>query len=148
MQHLKTTKIKQAIKLITIILTLTLLSVAGCKKDDLEPAEALIGKWKWVKTVAFWTQNETTPKTEGHKEKWNFKTDGTVDIYWNSKLLHTYPYELRWKNFNPTNPNSDSTQMLIINNGSESFFYADNDSLVISYAYVDGETQYFKRKKI
>ena len=136
-----------------LLVGLVLLTL-GCAKDptittdpNITPSNSIIGEWEWIKTVSAWTQQETTPLTEGYTVTMKFKTNDTVDYFKNGSLTNTYPYELKYRINDPINPNSDSTLVLVINNMGQSFFSIDNDTLIISQAYIDGPTDYYERKK-
>ncbi len=137
-----------------LLLAGLILLTLGCAKDpaittnlDTTASNSIIGEWEWIKTVDAWTQQEKTPGTEGYTATMKFKTNDTVDYFKNGSLSNTYPYEFRYRINDQLNPNSNSTLVLVINNEGESFFSIDNDTLIISQAYIDGPTDYYERKK-
>lgn len=136
---------------------LILLSL-GCKKDPIIIAESdststdstsnnsIIGEWEWIKTIHSWSQPNTNPSTEGYSLTLKFKTNNTVENYKNDSLTDTYAYELKyWKNV-PVNPNSDSTLVLVINNGTATSFSIENDTLILDQSYIDGPKKYYAWK--
>jgi hypothetical protein len=83
--------------------------------------------------------------TEGYTMMVSFKTNDSVDYLTNGNLIKSYPYELKYRINDNLNPNSDSTLVLVIDNGTETFFSINNDTLITSEAYVDGPTIYYKK---
>jgi hypothetical protein len=74
-----------------LLLGFVLLTI-GCSKDtaiitdpDLTSSSLINGEWEWIKTVDSWTQNVTTPSTEGYNLIIKFKKNATVENYKNKK---------------------------------------------------------------
>jgi hypothetical protein len=121
-----------------------------CSKEsndaDIKRGKELLGSWEWLKTIeGGFSQDVTSPATEGYTMMVRFKTNDSVDYLTNGNLTKSYPYELKYRIKNHLNPNSDSTLVLVIDNGTEAFFSIDSDTLITSEAYVDGPTTYYKR---
>jgi hypothetical protein len=134
--------------MINLFVALFLLTICCSKESqssEREEFNAIIGNWEWIKSVNAWTQNVTSPETEGYTMMVRFKTNDSVDYLTNGNLTKSYPYELKYRIKDNRNPNSDSTLVLVIANGTETFFSIDSDTLITSEAYVDGPTTYYKR---
>ena len=139
--------IKNTILLLVLVISFTLFS--RCKKDPtiITSNNSIIGTWIWVKSIEPRTGFITTPASEGFNETRIFMVNDTVEIYIDDNIKYKYHYEFKyWNLIDPTVPNTDSTLMLIINE-VRSFYSIDNDTLIISYAYVDGHTNYYKRQQ-
>ncbi len=122
----------------------------GCSPSYESPdlSSQIVGEWDWIKTEAGgWSNQIQTPASEGHTEVIEFKNTGYIDTFTDSRLISTQPYKLVYRLNDPINPQSDSTLVLVIDEGTPGFFSISNDTLVISYLYVDGHTSFYKRKK-
>lgn len=130
------------------ILYLTIACTNEKSEDDsLDEANKLLqGEWQWIKTESPRTRSEFTPQSEGYQESIVFKTKDTVEYYRDEVLSYKYPYKLKYRIDNSMDANSDSTLVLVINNGTESYFSTENDSLVINQSYVDGPVTYYQKK--
>jgi len=136
------------VKIINIIrlLVISLFAFTSCEKNHDQPNNQIIGTWEWIKSIEPRSGYIITPDTEGFNETRIFMANDTVEIYIDGKIKYKYHYEFKfWNLVDPTVSNTDSTLMLIIN-GSRSFYSIDNDTLIIDYAYVDGHTNYYKRQ--
>ncbi|WP_321278875.1 hypothetical protein [Marinifilum fragile] len=111
-----------------------------------EAYKSLQGEWQWIKTNSPRTRSEFTPASEGYQEKIVFKTNDTVEYYRDEVLSHKYPYQLKYRIDNSLDANSDSTLVLVINKGTESYFSTENDTLIINQSYVDGPVTYYRKR--
>jgi len=129
------------------LLVILLFAFTNCEKNHDQSNNQIIGTWEWIKSIEPRSGFITTPATEGFNETRIFMVNGTVEIYIDDNIKYKYHYEFKyWNLIDPTVPNTDSTLMLIINE-VRSFYSIDNDTLIISYAYVDGHTNYYKRQQ-
>jgi len=130
------------------ILYLTIACTDEKPEDDSlgEAYKSLQGEWQWIKTESPRTRSEFTPESEGYQESIVFKTNDTVEYYRDEELSYKYPYKLKYRIDNSMDANSDSTLVLVINNGTESYFSTENDSLIINQSYVDGPVTYYQKK--
>ena len=57
-----------------------LLSISGCKEDDINPVKDVVGHWKWLSTYKVYILSDTnplTPQNTGIEEILIFKKDGS-----------------------------------------------------------------------
>jgi hypothetical protein len=144
--------INQIFKGIGMHLTLLAVCLAfGCSKEELNentPAtNPLIGNWEWYLTIEPYPLKIITPLTEGYVANIKFNIKDTVEYYKNEILINKFPFKLKYRINDHLNPDSDSTLVLVINNGTETFFSTLNDTLILDQTYVDGPRDYYSKKK-
>jgi len=144
-ENLGLTNLRVMIKLLAGIFLLTVCCSKEPQSSKQEEINPIIGNWEWIKSISAWNQDVTSPVTEGYTMMVSFKTNNSVDFLTNGNLIKSYPYELKYRINDNLNPNSDSTLVLVIDNGTETFFSINNDTLITSEAYVDGPTIYYKK---
>ena len=114
--------------------------------DDLR-VQAL-GWWEWVSTTGGWGGPVTTPATEGYTLDFEFRSDGTYDLYRNGILHLAGPWQV-------------DTQIDILTgdfrgcwttvfSGSFQIFqgrlYFESDMMVWDHSSADAETVRFQRR--
>jgi hypothetical protein len=125
-----------------------ILFLIGCdKEDNTNPIDnhPITGYWQWYLTIEPWPYEEITPATAGYDAALQFETDGTVKRFRNDTLIGTYPYIFKYRINNHLDPNSDSTLVIVINHGTETFFSIEHDTLILDQTYVDGPRDYYRR---
>lgn len=121
--------------LFAALLTLTL----GCQKDTQTPPDLLTGRWEWIRTIRPYTGQESNPQTTGFSQSLVFSENSKMQEYKNGVVVNTSKYSVV---LDPTNPkNHELTNNTILN----SHFYIENDTLIFSEAYVDGDVNYYVR---
>ena len=130
------------------LLLLIIIISSGCdKEDNANPIDAhpIIGYWQWYLTIEPWPYEEITPQSAGYSAALKFEADGSVQRFRNDTLTGTYPYLFKYRINNHLDPNSDSTLVIVINHGTETFFSIENDTLILDQTYVDGPRDYYYR---
>lgn len=133
---------------IVTLLAIAILISPGCdKEDNPNPIDnhPIIGYWQWYLTIEPWPYEEITPETAGYEAALKFETEGVVKRFRNDTLIGTYPYLFKYRINNHLDPNSDSTLVIVINHGTETFFSIENDTLILDQTYVDGPRDYYHR---
>ena len=123
-----------------------------CSKEsndaDIKSGKELLGSWEWLKTIeGGFSQEVSSPATEGYSSTIQFLLNDSVKYYTNSTFTISYHYKLVYFKFDFLNPASDSTLVLQIDNGSKTFFRINQDTLILSQAYIDGPTIYYLKEK-
>lgn len=116
-------------------------SLVGCQKDNETISELIIGKWDWVKSVSPWTGQVSNPQTMMFSITLEFTSDGIMKEYKNDTLSNSTNYCIE---INPTEPTNN---LLIYYSDIRSYFYIDNDTLIINASYVDGPVSSYIRVK-
>lgn len=131
----------------TVIFLLLNIICLSCSKDENpEINNSIVGKWFWLETCNAWTEIKYTPGSEGYTRALIFRNDNIVESYKNEELLSAESYITKEVVYEPGNPDSEITLILIMNE-SESYFSVDNDTLILSQAHLDGPVSIYERKE-
>ncbi len=118
------------------VLLLLSLIFFSCDKHDIVNApldgESILGKWDWVKSETQWLNYTlSTPGSTGYTHQLLFVNDKQIKIFYADTLSNLCDYII-----------SDNSISIC----DESFTYnKKGDTLILSQAYVDGPTIYYKR---
>lgn len=133
--------------LCSLIICMTCLAILSCQKDESPDNNSIIGSWQWFKTIDSWPYKVRTPFTEGYTAILKFDEDDHAQYFRNDSIKWTYLYKLKYMKNDPLNPDSDSTLVLIIDNGTPTFFSIQHDTLMTDQSYVDGPRKFYERIK-
>lgn len=127
--------------LLTALAILTTYTIVMACDEDKMLRKSLIGKWELVKTDCCGRTSKTIPAKPGEKEM-HFKRDGSLIIKHEGKTYNSYFNLLRNKEFDE--------RIVLLQIGRETtpaMFNFDNDTLVISWGFMDLQTEYYVKKK-
>ncbi len=130
-----------------LLLVIFFVVTVGCEKEDNAGNNSIIGHWEWFLTIEPFPYTVKTPLTEGYEAAIKFESTDSVKYFKNATLTGMYPYKLKYRINNHLDPNSDSTLVLVVNNGTETFFSILNDTLILDQTYVDGPRKHYIRKQ-
>ncbi|MEP6796466.1 MAG: hypothetical protein ABJB16_19210 [Saprospiraceae bacterium] len=130
-----------------LLICLTFLTILSCHKDEDMDNNSIIGRWQWFKTIDSWPYKVRTPFTEGYTAILKFDEEDHAQYFRNDSIQWTYPYKLKYRINDILNPGSDSTLVLVIDNGTPTFFSIEHDTLMTDQSYVDGPRKYYERIK-
>ena len=133
--------------LIMIVISVLMISVFGCQKEDVVKTNTgigLVGKWEWVSTTGGIAGVHQTPHTLGYTYWIGFTNDSLYQVYDKNNVITSSNH------FTVFNDISIFTthihQMLKSDNSIRSSFDVRNDSLFMYQEVMDGFDMVFIRK--
>ncbi|BAU52804.1 hypothetical protein [Mucilaginibacter gotjawali] len=88
---------------VSMVLALIILTAVSCKKSTQLPSNALIGKWRWVRSVGGIGGFTYTPQSTGNNFRDEFYADSTYKRFENDSLLIQGSYSIiKGYNYTPT----------------------------------------------
>jgi len=134
--------------LIMIVISVLMISVFGCQKEDIvktNTGTGLVGKWEWVSSIGGIMGAHLTPQRLGYTYWIGFTTDSLYQVYDKNNHLTS---SNRFTVFNAVSIfTTHLHQMLKTNNNSiRSSFEVRNDSLFMYEEVDDGFNDVFIRK--
>lgn len=113
-----------------------IITLFNCQKKDTN--DLIIGKWKWIKTIIPYGNQETNPQSTGISRSLEFLPNEILKEYRNDTLVNTSSFVIE---------TSSSGQLLLKSSIITSRFSIQKDSLIFNEAYVDGPIIWYAKIK-
>lgn len=126
----------------TFPLLMVVAALAGCKDDDLTPAQQLQHRWTWQRStggIGGWTH---TPSSTGQQQAIEFDRRGTVRFYTNGQLTRTDSYVLQTGS---SIRSSQPVELIVYGNGGRQSYQLSGTQLTLFDEVYDGYTAEYQR---
>ncbi|WP_183564314.1 hypothetical protein [Mucilaginibacter sp. SP1R1] len=110
-------------------------STSSCNKGkgELSPSTAVIGKWRWIKSVGGIAGLTITPQTAGYNLTQEFRADSTFSILNNASPAGHGKYSII-KNYKYTD--QQTINVLKLNDGPGAWLQIRNDTLFVTDIFI------------